>query len=63
MKTKNILFTTIFAAGMLGLSSCIGDLDVLPLDSTVNTADKAYKTKEDYDKGLAKLYAIWAMSG
>ena len=42
MKTKNILFTTIFAVGMLGLSSCIGDLDVLPLDSTVNTADKAY---------------------
>lgn len=63
MKARNILLSTILAAGMLSMSSCIGDLDVLPLDSTINTADRAYQTKEDYEKGLAKLYALWAMSG
>lgn len=60
MNAKKILYLAIMLTGM---SSCVGDLDVVPLDSTVNTADRAYKTKEDYDKGLAKLYAIWAMSG
>lgn len=60
MNAKKILYIIVMLAGM---SSCVGDLDVVPLDSTVNTADRAYQTKEDYDKGLAKLYAIWAMSG
>lgn len=63
MKARKYFYSAILAAGMLGMSGCVGDLDVVPLDSTVNTADRAYQTAEDYAKGLAKLYALWAMSG
>ncbi len=46
-----------------GFTNCVGDLDVVPLDPTINTADRAYETAEDYENALAKIYAIWAMSG
>lgn len=50
-------------ACLLGLTGCLNDLNVLPLDSTVVTADKAYTDAESYTKGLNKIYAVWALSG
>ena len=44
-------------------TACTGDLDVKPLDPNVVTAEKAYDTNEAYEKGLMKIYSIWAMSG
>ena len=60
MKTKKLLYTAILA---LSFTSCVNDLDVVPLDPTINTADRAYQDAEDYENALAKVYAIWAMSG
>lgn len=57
-----------YKAGVLILitslvTACVGDLDVKPIDPNVTTADKVYKTPADYKKGLAKLYATFALSG
>ena len=51
-----IVITSLFTA-------CIGDLDVTPIDPNVTTSANVYKTPEDYKKGLAKLYASFALSG
>ena len=53
---------TIFLAGLLGagllLSSCLDDLNTLPLNTTDYTSEKAYGNEEvNYLAGLAKIYA------
>jgi hypothetical protein len=50
-------------AMMALMMSCVGDLDVKPIDPFVITADKVYATKENYKQGLAKLYATFALTG
>lgn len=60
MKIKNILYTLVL---LLFITSCVGDLDVQPLDPNIQTADKIYAIKENYKKGLFKLYSTLAMSG
>jgi hypothetical protein len=54
---------TIALAIIMMMTACIGDLDVVPLDPSVTTSNVVYKTTEDYKKGLAKLYASYAVSG
>lgn len=49
MKTRKYIYTTL-ATCLFVFSSCLNDLDVLPLDPTVETADKAYT-----DAGKATL--------
>lgn len=63
MNMKKYIYAAILATGLFSFSSCVNDLDVVPLDETVNTADKAYTSAEDYANALSKIYAIWAMSG
>src|SRR5688572_23775182 len=58
---KNIL--TIGLSTMILMTSCLGDLDPESLGSKVNTATTVYKTTDDFKKGLAKLYATFALSG
>lgn len=55
MKTRKYIYTTL-ATCLFVFSSCLNDLDVLPLDPTVETADKAYTDAESYTKGLHKIY-------
>lgn len=43
--------------------SCVGDLDVAPIDPDDTTADDVYTDTESYKKGLAKLYAAYALTG
>ena len=50
MKTRKYIYTTL-ATCLFVFSSCLNDLDVLPLDPTVETADKAYTDAESYTKG------------
>ncbi len=61
MKTlKYIIGVLVLAAGM---SSCVGDLNVTPLDPALNTADKALTTEEDYFALLSQCYTGFATSG
>lgn len=53
MKTRIITFTILLAA--LGFSGCKKTLDLNPLDQ-ISTAT-FWKTKSDFDKGLAAVYA------
>lgn len=45
------------------LSSCVGDLDVTPIDPALNTPDKVLKTEADYFNLLAGCYTGFATSG
>lgn len=55
MKTKYIVAAILGV--MLTLSSCVKDLDALPLNETDVTSETAYNdTVESYLRGLAKLY-------
>ena len=55
MKTKYIVAAVLGA--MFTLSSCVKDLDALPLNKTDVTSETAYNdTVESYLTGLAKLY-------
>ncbi|WP_455673033.1 RagB/SusD family nutrient uptake outer membrane protein [Phocaeicola sp.] len=62
MKKRNYIFASM-AAALLSLSSCVGDLDVQPLDPTVSTGDRVYSDADSYKKGLLKIYSVWALSG
>ena len=45
------------------MTACVNDLDVTPIDPNEITSATVYKNTEDYKKGLAKLYATFAVSG
>lgn len=61
---KKILnITLIVAAVFLGITSCIKDLDTIPLDKDEVTAASVYDRPESYKQVLAKLYAGLAVSG
>lgn len=57
------IITPAIVAASLSLSSCTKDLDVVPLDKNVISADKAYTDAESYTKGLSKIYSVWSLSG
>ncbi len=54
---------TIVTAFTLITSSCIKDLDTIPLDKDEITSAKVYENPESYKQVLAKLYAGLAVSG
>lgn len=63
MKTvKYILSAFVVLAGM-GLTSCVKDLDVTPIDPNLNTSDKQLTTQQDYMNFLAGVYTGYAVSG
>jgi hypothetical protein len=55
------LFT--LSALLLALSGCFKDLNTIPLDPDVLTAEAVYKDPAAYQQVLAKLYAGFAVSG
>lgn len=61
MKTK-ILFIPFIIFSLI-FSSCLGDLDVKPLDPNRETPDDAYAKEGAYLSGLMKIYSVYAMSG
>ena len=48
---------------VLVMMSCIGDLDVSPLDPNISTSANVYTDTNSYKAGLAKLYATFALTG
>ena len=61
MKTLKYIISAFVLA--VGLSACVGDLNVTPIDPSMNTADKALQTEQDYFSLLAQCYAGFANSG
>lgn len=47
----------------LGMTACIDDLNTKPIDKNITTADDAYKDPAAYKQVLAKIYAVFALSG
>jgi starch-binding outer membrane protein, SusD/RagB family len=64
MKTKyfKILFTTLIAFAF-AISSCVNDLNTIPIDPLVVTSATVYKDATAYKEVLAKCYAGLAVSG
>ncbi len=62
MNIKKILQLT-FASLMLVMASCIGDLDIIPIDSNLVTGKTVYNSPGAYKQGLAKLYALFILTG
>jgi len=63
MKITSNKISIITSALMLSMVSCIGDLDVAPIDNRITTSKNVYTTTESYKAGLAKLYAAYALTG
>jgi starch-binding outer membrane protein, SusD/RagB family len=61
----NIYKLKIFAVILLsiGMTSCINDLNVEPIDPNLTTSKVVYTDVNSYKQGLAKLYAAYAVSG
>jgi hypothetical protein len=64
MNTRIIKKLSVFAmAAVLGFTSCVNDLNTLPLDKDVVTSEDVYAKAENYKGVLAKLYAGLAVTG
>ena len=61
MINKKILLA--IAVLLIGTVGCFKDLDTVPLDPDVLTADVVYDNPDAYKQVLAKLYAGYAVSG
>lgn len=60
MKKYNLIFSTIILALMF---SCVGDLDVTPIDPNQVTSASVFNSPAAYKQALAKVYAGFAVSG
>ena len=61
MKTLKYIIGSLAIAA--ALTSCVGDLNVTPIDPNANTADKALDSEEAFTQYLAGLYTGYATSG
>ena len=61
MKTLKYILGVLAAAA--ALTSCVGDLNVTPIDPNANTADKALVNEAAYEQFLAGVYLGFATSG
>lgn len=62
MKMKKIYQLTI-ASLILVMASCVGDLDIVPKDPNLVTSKTVYNSPQAYKQGLAKLYALFILTG
>lgn len=58
---KRYIYSLAIAASALTMTSCLSDLDTLPLNSTDKTASESYSTKEGLEKGLAYIYGSYSL--
>jgi hypothetical protein len=58
---KKFIYSLAIAASALAMTSCVGDLDTLPLNETDKTAQQAYQTLQDFEKGLAYIYGSFSL--
>lgn len=61
---KKYIFTLLLAiVGAVSFSSCVNDLDTMPIDDNKLVKDQVYSTKEGYMGMLAKCYASLIQTG
>ena len=64
MKTKYFkILSTLLIALLFAVSSCVNDLNTIPIDPLVLTSASVYKNASAYKQVLAKCYAGLALSG
>jgi hypothetical protein len=64
MKAKSYKIILVGAVAVLSaITSCIKDLDTVPIDKDVITSESVYKNADSYRQVLAKCYAGLALSG
>lgn len=63
MKTRYISIFVLFLSGTLAFTSCLKDLDTIPLDENVITSATFYNDPASYEMVLAKLYGGLALTG
>ena len=56
---KKIYSILLIAAALPAFSSCLKDLDTLPLNETDTTSETAYESENSYLQGLAYINAYW----
>ena len=61
MKTIKYFFSILAISALL--ASCVGDLNVTPIDPNINTADKALVDEASFTSFLAGVYTGYATSG
>lgn len=59
---KKFIYNLALAASIFSLSSCLGDLDTLPLNETDKTGETVYQTLQDYERGLAYIYGSFSLT-
>ncbi|BDD05362.1 RagB/SusD family nutrient uptake outer membrane protein [Aureibacter tunicatorum] len=62
-KNINRIFCFALVIFAFGFGGCVNDLDTTPIDPNISDKDNTYKDLYDYEQGLAKLYAGFAVSG
>lgn len=60
---KNIILNTIYIFLLLGMVSCMDDLNQKPIDPDTVTADDVYKDAATAKSALAKVYGALALTG
>ena len=64
MKKYNLSFKiTAFIACLLLTTSCLKDLDTVPIDPNIVTSATFYNSKQAYQQVLAKIYGGFALTG
>ena len=60
---KKVIYIFGILAAAVALNSCVGDLNVTPIDPNTNTVDKALTTQQALDSYIAGVYLGLATSG
>ena len=55
------LYKIFLMAFLVAFSSCVNDLDTLPLNDYDYTSETAYNSEDGYLSGLAYIYGYWAL--
>jgi hypothetical protein len=64
MKTKYYkIFSMLLIAAMVAFSSCVKDLNTIPIDPNVVTSATVYKNAHAYKQVLGKCYAGLSLTG
>lgn len=53
---KKYIYSLAIVASALTMSSCVGDLNTMPLNDTDKNAEQVYQKLEDFEQGLAYVY-------